>query len=203
MPTLNPTVVACNAAQHTWLGYSITVPPGVAVEEDTGSGQVDAASQQTLELRVSRYVGEGVREDLDLTNYSQQPTAFRFAVEVDGDFADFEEVRRGRQQSGQLERTWRQTDDGFELALRYEAAHRYDVQDNRGIARITRAVRVRVARSDTEPCFAEDAIGFDEDSSRSASTRRSTRSARSRRIQATASRPGSPTWHWRPRPLIA
>jgi glycogen debranching enzyme len=154
-------VVACNAAQHTWLGYYIALPPGLEVEQDTGSGQVDAASQHTIELRVSRYVGEGVHEDLDFTNYSQRPASFAFAVEADGDFADYEEVKGRRQHSGQLDRTWRRTRDGFELSLRYEAAHRYDVQGNRGVARITRAVTVRVVRSDTEPRSADGAIVFD------------------------------------------
>src|SRR5207302_10614706 len=68
-------VVLSNAEQHTWLGYYIHLPPGHPEEpQDTGSGQVSAASQRTLELRLSRFIGEGVHEDADITNFSQHPT---------------------------------------------------------------------------------------------------------------------------------
>ena len=71
-------VVLSNFEQHNWLGYYITLPPGIALPEpDQGSGQMQELSQQTLELRLSRYVGGGVHEDVDLTNFSQQPTRFR------------------------------------------------------------------------------------------------------------------------------
>ena len=49
-------VALSNVAQHTWLGYYIQLPPGLDPSEpDQGSGQVPEASQQTLELRLSRY----------------------------------------------------------------------------------------------------------------------------------------------------
>src|SRR5512138_472132 len=68
---------ACsNVEQHSWLGYYITLPPGITTgQKDQGSGQVPQAAEQTLELRLSRYVGGGVHEDVDLTNFTQQRTA--------------------------------------------------------------------------------------------------------------------------------
>jgi|GEM_PF-4810232 len=76
-------VALSNVEQHSWLGYYVTAPPGVDTgEEDSGSGLMQGSARQTLELRVSRYVGGGAHEDLDLTNYSTQPTRFRLALEV-------------------------------------------------------------------------------------------------------------------------
>src|SRR5215210_57902 len=53
---------ACsNVEQHSWLGYYITLPPGMTTgQKDQGSGQVPQATEQALELRLSRYVGGGV-----------------------------------------------------------------------------------------------------------------------------------------------
>jgi hypothetical protein len=52
-------VALSNVEQHTWLGYYIQLPPGLDPgEPDQGSGQVPESSQQTLELRLSRYVGD-------------------------------------------------------------------------------------------------------------------------------------------------
>jgi hypothetical protein len=60
---------------------------------DRGSGRVpQAASQHSLELRLSRYIGEGVHEDVDLTNFTQQPTAFELELLADSDFASIEEI---------------------------------------------------------------------------------------------------------------
>src|SRR5207247_844416 len=78
-----------NVEQYSWLGYYVLLVPGVdAGPADEGSGQVQEVSQQTLELRLSRYVGDGVHEDVDLTNYTQHPTSFRLDLKIDADFAD-------------------------------------------------------------------------------------------------------------------
>ncbi len=61
-------------------------------------------SEETIELRVTRFVGLGVHEDLYLTNYSQKPVTFELQIEIDGDFADQQEVNREREQQGHLTR---------------------------------------------------------------------------------------------------
>src|SRR6266545_3200988 len=82
-------VALSNVEQHTWLGYYIQLAPGIDPgAPDRGSGQVQEATQQTLELRLSRYVAGGVHEDVDLTNFTQYPTTFTLQLEVDADFAD-------------------------------------------------------------------------------------------------------------------
>ena len=118
-------VALSNVAQHTWLGYYIQLPPGLGPSEpDQGSGQVPEASQQTLELRLSRYVGGGLHEDVDLTNFTQRPTAFTLGLEVDADFADQAETSGDRQQHGALARHWRADNPGtWELVFDYRAQH--------------------------------------------------------------------------------
>ncbi len=81
-------VVASNVEQHSWLGYYISPPPGIHWKKDTGSGQLEAVSEQTVELKVSRTVGLGVHEDIDFANYSQKTARLRFEIELDSDFAD-------------------------------------------------------------------------------------------------------------------
>src|SRR5579864_1870943 len=66
-------VALSNVQQHSWLGYYIRQAPGVpAGPHDEGSGGMVAMSEETLEIKVSRFVGEGLHEDIDLTNYTLQ-----------------------------------------------------------------------------------------------------------------------------------
>src|SRR5262249_49941059 len=91
------TVAVSNVEQHSWLGYYITPAPGAAWKKDTGSGEMEESSEETLELKVSRTVGLGVHEDIDLTNFTQRPVKFAFEVELDSDFADQAEIFRRKQ----------------------------------------------------------------------------------------------------------
>lgn len=128
-------VALSNVGQHTWLGYYIIAPPGAPPPpRDHGSGQMEAVSEQTLELRLSRYVGDGLHEDVDLTNYSEYPTRFTLALEVDADFADIDETKGNRRQRGSLEREWRDEQPGRMIheahggplkALNYDPRGRY------------------------------------------------------------------------------
>src|SRR5947208_706547 len=72
------TVAVSNVEQHSWLGYYICPPPGLQWKEDTGSGEMEAASEETVELRGSRTVGFGVHEDIDFTNFSQEAARIVF-----------------------------------------------------------------------------------------------------------------------------
>src|SRR5947207_2972437 len=55
-------VSVSNVSQHTWLGYFLA---------DIGRVPIADAAQEAVELRLSRYVGAGVHEDVDLTNYAR------------------------------------------------------------------------------------------------------------------------------------
>ncbi len=69
--------------------------PTVATEDGDISGQ-------RLGLRVTRTIGDGIHEDLDITNYALDPVRFILEIALRADFADLFEVkshklvRRGR-----------------------------------------------------------------------------------------------------------
>src|SRR5207237_6200399 len=114
---------------HSSLAYYGMVPRGCApAKKDEGSGMMEDISEHTLELRVSRYVGRGMHEDLDLTNFTQAPTTFELTLEVHADFADLSELH-SRKQKGQLRRSWKQDGEGrWDLTFDYRAEHHYKHQ---------------------------------------------------------------------------
>jgi len=155
------TVAVSNVEQHSWLGYYICSAPGTAWKEDTGSGQMEEASEETIELRVSRTVGEGVHEDIDLTNFTQRSVQLRFEIELDSDFADQAELFR-RQQHGKLARHWRRLSSRrAQLVCDYRASHRYSHQGNRGVARLHRALIVSIEKADSSVSFRHSRLRFD------------------------------------------
>jgi hypothetical protein len=124
-----------NVEQHTWHGYYIVPAPGAALVRDDGSGGIEGLTQQTLELRLSRFVGDGIHEDVDLTNFSLRPVTFRFTLELGADFADLDETRHGRrQQRGSITRRWGEHAGAWSLRLEYRATHRYRHQGGEGEA---------------------------------------------------------------------
>ena len=154
-------VAASNVEQHSWLGYYIQLAPGVHIEqEDRGSGEMEQSSEDTLEMRVSRFVGYGVHEDVDFTNYTRAPVNFRFQIELDADFLDQEEVVRKRRQFGRRKREWRRGERGWELSFDYRARHFYSHQGNRGIATIHRGIVIGVERAGSEPAYSRRRITF-------------------------------------------
>jgi glycogen debranching enzyme len=157
-----PQLIACsNIAQHTWMGYYIAPPPGDSDAVDQGSGQVPDAAQYTIELRLSRYVSDGLHEDVDLTNYTQQPVSFTLQLDVDADFADQAETRDQRQQHGQITRAWSAVEAGvWELAIDYRAEHAYDCQGHVGTARLHRAITLQVEHATSPPAYADGCLSF-------------------------------------------
>lgn len=147
------TVAVSNVEQHSWLGYYISPAPGAQWKQDTGSGEMEESSEETIELKVSRTVGLGVHEDIDIINFTQQAAKFTFEIEIDADFADQAEIFR-RKQRGKLTRRWRRISSRqAELAYDYHASHRYSHQGNRGVAHLHRSLIVRVEKaSSPAPC---------------------------------------------------
>lgn len=155
------TVAVSNVEQHSWLGYYIFPPPGLQWKKDTGSGEMEPVSEQTVELKVSRMVGLGVHEDIDLTNFSQHDTHFVFEVELDSDFADQAETSE-RKQHGKLVRRWKRSSPRrAELTWDYRAVHRYSHQGNRGTARLHRSLIVRVENADSPVTFRDSRLRFE------------------------------------------
>jgi glycogen debranching enzyme len=155
------TVAVSNVEQHSWLGYYIFPPPSLQWKDDTGSGEMEAASEETTELKISRIVGLGVHEDIDFTNFTQQAARFSFEIELDGDFADQAETFK-REQRGKLSRRWRRLSARrAELEFDYRAMHRYSHQKNRGVARIHRGLVVRIENSDSPVVYRPSRLRFE------------------------------------------
>jgi glycogen debranching enzyme len=154
-------VAVSNVEQHSWLGYYIFPPTGLPWKKDTGSGEMEEASEETIELKVSRTVGFGVHEDIDFTNFAQEAAHFAFEIELDSDFADQAETFN-RKQRGKLTRRWRRLSARrAELEFAYRATHRYSHQGNRGIAQIHRGLLVRVEKADSLPTYRHSKLRFD------------------------------------------
>ncbi len=103
-----------------------------------------------LALTVSRAVGEGIHEDLDVTNFGQRPIRFNLEIALRSDFADLFEVkahdfvRRGRVTT-ELRRK------GTEVRTRYA---------NRDFER---ELVVRYANSGSQPVYANGRASFELD----------------------------------------
>ncbi|PYS41950.1 MAG: amylo-alpha-1,6-glucosidase [Acidobacteria bacterium] len=150
-----------NVHQNTWMGYYIVAPPGVDPDSrpDFGPGRLIAA--QTVEFRVSRFIGDGMHEDIDIKNFAGIPVEFTVEIELDADFADWGEVHGDRQQRGELEKTWKQIRPSeWELSFTYTAEHQYRKQSESGIARIDRRLYVVVHNTSSEPGYHNNRITF-------------------------------------------
>jgi len=156
-------VAVSNVREHSFLGYYVAFPADRApAEKDLGSGQMGEVSEQTIELRVSRYVGGGYHEDLDFTNFTQQKTHFTFSILIAADFIDRNELHAGRQQFGKLTFAWRQNPNGaWELIFHYVAENKYDCQGERGTASLHRGVILRFANPATTPRYEGNTISFE------------------------------------------
>lgn len=135
-------VASSNIEQHSWMGYYIATPPGYhQSERDRGSGHMSPVSEQSLELRVSRRVEDGIHEELTLTNYSDLRTSFRFGLRAEGDFTAYGAADSGPPGGGKATTEW----DGTTLRISYRAHRTYKQQDNEGSASIARSLELRVS----------------------------------------------------------
>ena len=154
-----PPEMSANSAieQHWWLGYYIAPPANC---KKTETHECDPA-QQTIELKLTRVVGNGFWEKVELTNYTQIATTVRLELEIDADFADPDEASGKRRQRGRLKRSWQK--DGkhcWTLEFDYTVRHAFHHQGNNGIAKMHRASRVRIESATCSPRRAGRKIGF-------------------------------------------
>jgi glycogen debranching enzyme len=147
-----------NVLQRSWLGYYIAHAP-VQPEASVG-GPVSAAAQQAIELRLSRFAGEGFHEDVDLTNFTQSPVEFRLVLELESDFADQRETYGTRRQMGAKNVRWSQGDRQWEWRSDYRAAHRYAHQGEEGEACLHRGLAVRFSNAGSPPEWKDGHISF-------------------------------------------
>ncbi|MBA3779940.1 MAG: hypothetical protein H0X16_11720, partial [Chloroflexi bacterium] len=94
--------------------------------------------QDAIEVRIETRVGPGMAEDITLINRSMIGLTPEIRLEVDGDFADVQEIGGARRQKGKTTGT-RREDGGLELV--YRAVH--------GKRRLERGVRLIPTASTT------------------------------------------------------
>jgi glycogen debranching enzyme len=146
-----------NVSQHSSLGYYFAPTPGSGQARSQGK----ESSEHAVELRLSRFAGEGFHEDATLTNYTGQAVDFHLHIELDADFADLEETREGRQQKGRLIRTWGQVEPGaWEIGFDYRAEHAFNHQGEYGTARIHRGLIVRIENASSRPTYVNKVLHF-------------------------------------------
>ncbi len=146
-----------NVQQYSWLGYYIQAPENC---KQTPSGDCDPL-QETIELRLSRSVGEGMHEDVLLTNHTLVAAHADLVLEFEHEFAARQEIREGRQQHGRLSSAWSQPRASvWELATDYVATHEYSHQNEKGVAEMHRGLRLRIESASSEPHYSPNRIAF-------------------------------------------
>ncbi len=150
-------VALSNIEQHSWMGYYIQTPPEQRGDEHA-SGYISDMSEHTIELRVTRSIGQGVHEDLYLTNHTQKPSALELQIEIDGDFIDPKEAYAGRKQNGRITREWREINGIHELYFDYVAENHFSHQGHSGTARIHRGLAYRIVNAPAEPTYTNGVI---------------------------------------------
>ncbi|HEX5433168.1 MAG TPA: glycogen debranching N-terminal domain-containing protein, partial [Candidatus Angelobacter sp.] len=142
--------------QHSWLAYYFQAPRNC---KKTPAGECNPL-QETIELRIARVVGEGMHEDVELTNHTQIETSISLQLEVDADFVSRKEIKEKRQQRGSLRKKWSKTTSGEWIwRFDYECKHHYDHQGNSGTASLQRAITLRL-RADSRPSQGGKRISF-------------------------------------------
>lgn len=148
-----------NVEQHTWLGYYLASAHDGLKKDNAESASGDMA-QQAVEVRLSRFVSDGLHEDVDVTNFAQRPVTLTLELILDADFADTGETKGERLQQGRIERQWRAGERDHTLTFSYDAEYAYSHQGNVGTARIHRGVSVRFHRASSTPGHKEGIIRF-------------------------------------------
>jgi len=101
----------------------------------------------TLSLVISRTVGDGIHEDLDLTNHGLTPVRFNLEIVLRSDFADLFEVKLGHLvRRGRIVTQW---NEGAELETSYT---NQDFQ---------RSLIYRLKHSSSPPIYANGRISFE------------------------------------------
>lgn len=147
-------VVCSNVQQQTWIGYYIAIPPGAPPMSTEGASQgMRQEVMQTLEVVLSRRVGEGLHEDIDLRNFSQHRVSFCLEVEIGADFRDQSVASPEGPRPGRLRSEWRPGSDGDDLVFDYSAAHRFSHPGEKGTARTQRSLTVSIQKADSPPVY--------------------------------------------------
>lgn len=155
-------VALSNVSQHSWLGYYILLPPGADPgPPDKGSGEVPPYAENTLEIKIARFAGEGLHEDIDLVNYSLQRTSFELSFCFDADFASVTEASATRRLVKRKKSVqWNTSSEGAELYFRHVETHAYSHSHEKGVAKIDRGLRIRISAPGISPKYRKGKISY-------------------------------------------
>jgi glycogen debranching enzyme len=155
-------VALSNVSQHSWLGYYILLPPGADPgPPDKGSGEVPPYAENTLEIKIARFAGEGLHEDIDLVNYSLQKSSFDLSFCFDADFASVTEADQKRRTVDRTKTVqWSMPSEGAELYFRHRATHAYNHSHEKGVAKIDRGLRIRISAQSAPPKYHKGKITY-------------------------------------------
>jgi glycogen debranching enzyme len=126
--------------ENSSLGYYIAAPKNW---KETATQESDPA-QQSIELRIFRAIGDGMREEITLTNHTQIDTQVALALEVEADFISPQDDPGKSTPIGKVRRCWRKLDaHQWELEFDYAVRHAYQHQGEKGVARLRRGLILR------------------------------------------------------------
>lgn len=142
-------------SKHSWLGYYILLPPGLDPgPPDKGSGEVPPFAENTLEVKISRFAGEGLHEDIDIINHSLQSTSFELKFSFDADFAAVTEADAKRRLVKRKKTVqWSTLSEGPRLRFRHIETHAYKHSHERGLAKIDRGVCISISTDRLTPKY--------------------------------------------------
>jgi glycogen debranching enzyme len=103
---------------------------------------------QTLAFEISRVMGQGLHEDLDITNHSQKPVRFNLEIAIRSDFADVFDVKAKRDiRRGHIHSDWAEARQTLRTTYRN--------------VDFVRSVAVSVGMSDSHAVFANGRLSFE------------------------------------------
>jgi glycogen debranching enzyme len=103
---------------------------------------------QTLAFELSRVLGQGLHEDLDITNHSQKPVRFNLEIAIRSDFADVFDVKAKRDiRRGHIDSDWVESRQTLRTTYRN--------------ADFSRSMATVVGQSDSPAVFANGRLSFE------------------------------------------
>lgn len=139
--------------QDQWHGYYLLVPDSRTMASQETKA---AAATDSIELHLVRSLGEGMHEDLSLTNYSPRTRRVRLAIELDADFAGIDETQQPPKR-GRVRTRSETRDDALLVHWDFRARH---TRRGGGTRRIHRSLTLRVTPAE-DVDFTDGVLSFD------------------------------------------
>ncbi len=142
--------------QDRWIGYYLAAAnpdPDAEVQESPQQ----AAAKSSVEMQIIRTVGDGLHEDLCITNHGQEPVELLLEFDAEADFVGPDEVFGSPPRRGTLRRRRVESERGWEFWWEFEASHRRPGQKQS--QKIQRCLRLR-ARTSTEGRLDDESFSF-------------------------------------------